>query len=223
MRRVVVLLVMIGVALVAGSGIAFAAVKFGTDKSDFLIGTNSADQLFGKGGSDFLAGKKQDDILSGGDGNDVIHGGAVGWGLAPDGHDKLIGGDGSDCMFGGSQDDVLIGGSGTDDIGHYCYEFIFDTGNDIFTVVPAMTSFGLGATLATARHSETSSFVALAATRFWQTSSTGSTTAKECSGLAEGRISRQEFTSGVPSSVRTTSAARGERISDRRSAGGKRG
>jgi Ca2+-binding RTX toxin-like protein len=53
--------------------------------------------------------------------------------MAPeDGHDKLLGGDGSDCMFGGSEDDVLIGGSGRDDMGHYCYEFIMDTGNDVF-------------------------------------------------------------------------------------------
>jgi Ca2+-binding RTX toxin-like protein len=35
-------------------------------------------------------------------------------------------------MFGGSEDDVLIGGPGNDDMGHYCYEFIFDKGNDAF-------------------------------------------------------------------------------------------
>ena len=122
---------MMAVALVVGSGVALAAVKFGTDGRDVLIGTNSADQMFGKGGSDFLAGKKQDDVLYGGDGNDFMHGGAVGWEMAPDGEDKLFGGKGSDCMFGGSEDDVLVGGSGNDDMGHYCYEFIMDTGNDI--------------------------------------------------------------------------------------------
>jgi Ca2+-binding RTX toxin-like protein len=126
-----VLLIMV-MALVVGSGVALAAVKFGTDGRDELIGTNSADQLFGKGGRDFLAGKKQDDVLYGGDGNDFNYGGAVGWGMAPDGQDKLWGGDGSDCMFGGSEDDVLIGGTGRDDMGHYCYEFIMDTGNDVF-------------------------------------------------------------------------------------------
>ena len=72
-------LVMVVVAFVVGSGVALAAVKFGTDGRDFLRGTNSADQLFGKGGGDFLAGKRQHDVLYGGDGYDLIHGGAVGW------------------------------------------------------------------------------------------------------------------------------------------------
>jgi hypothetical protein len=132
MRRVGLVLVMMTVALVVGSGVAVAAVRFGTDGGDGLIGTNSADQLFGRGGGDFLAGKKQDDVLYGGDGYDVIHGGAVGWGMAPDGHDKLFGGDGPDCMFGGSQGDVLVGGLDNDEMGFYCYEFIFDTGEDTF-------------------------------------------------------------------------------------------
>jgi hypothetical protein len=125
-------MVMVLVALVVGSGVAVAAVKFGTDGSDSLAGTKGKDVLFGKGGSDFLAGKKQDDVLHGDGGDDFMHGGAVGWGMAPDGHDKLLGGSGSDCMFGGSEDDILIGGPGKDDMGHYCYEFIFDTGEDVF-------------------------------------------------------------------------------------------
>ena len=132
MRRSIILLTVMAIALVLGSGVALAAVKFGTEGRNVLIGTNDKDVLDGKGGSDFLAGKKQDDVLYGGDGNDFMHGGAVGWGMAPDGQDKLFGGKGSDCMFGGSEDDVLVGGSGKDDMGHYCYEFIMDTGNDVF-------------------------------------------------------------------------------------------
>ena len=132
MGRIGFVLVMMVITLVAGSGVALAAVKFGTDGSDTLIGTNAEDKLFGKGGSDFLAGKVEDDVLYGDDGNDFMHGGRVGWGMAPDGKDKLFGGDGSDCMFGGSEDDVLVGGPGKDDMGHYCYEFIMDTGNDVF-------------------------------------------------------------------------------------------
>jgi Ca2+-binding RTX toxin-like protein len=92
MRRLGLVLLIMVMALVVGSGVALAAVKFGTDGRDELIGTNSADQLFGKGGRDFLAGKKQDDVLYGGDGNDFNYGGAVGWGMAPDGQDKLWGG-----------------------------------------------------------------------------------------------------------------------------------
>ena len=132
MRRVGLVLVMTVVALVVGGGVALAAVKFGTDGRDSLIGTSDSDALYGRGAGDFLAGKGENDVLYGEDGDDFMHGGAVGWGMAPDGQDRLFGGDGSDCMFGGSQDDVLHGGPGRDDMGHYCYEFIFDTGNDLF-------------------------------------------------------------------------------------------
>jgi Ca2+-binding RTX toxin-like protein len=132
MRRAGLVLVMMVVALVVGSGVAVAAVKYGTNGSDYLLGTNEEDVLYGGGGSDFLAGREEDDVLHGEYGDDFMHGGRVGWGMAPDGEDKLFGGKGSDCMFGGSEDDVLHGGSGSDDMGHYCYEFIFDTGNDVF-------------------------------------------------------------------------------------------
>src|SRR4028119_1763150 len=131
-RRVSLFLLVMAVALIVGSGVALAAVKFGTDGRDSLIGTNSEDVLYGRGGSDGLAGREEDDVLYGEGGGDFMHGGRVGWGMAPDGEDKLFGGNGSDCMFGGSQDDVLHGGEGNDDMGHYCYEFIMDTGNDVF-------------------------------------------------------------------------------------------
>ena len=123
---------MMAVAFVVGSGVALAAVKYGTEGRDVLIGTNEEDVLYGRGGSDFLAGREEDDVLYAEEGDDVVYGGRVGWGIAPDGEDRLFGGNGSDCMFGGSEDDVLHGGSGNDDMGHYCYEFIMDTGNDVF-------------------------------------------------------------------------------------------
>ncbi len=132
MRRVSLILVMMVVALVMGSGVALAAVKFGTDGRDVLKGTNSEDVLYGRGGSDGLAGRGADDVLYGEDGDDFMYGGSFGWRMSPNGEDKLFGGNGNDCMFGGSEDDVLHGGSGKDDMGHYCYEFIMDTGNDVF-------------------------------------------------------------------------------------------
>ncbi|MDQ4126771.1 MAG: hypothetical protein M3151_02240 [Actinomycetota bacterium] len=132
MRHVSLILVTMAVALVAGGGVAVAAVKYGTDGRDFLVGTTAEDVLYGRGGSDGLAGKAGEDVLYGEDGDDFMHGGAVGWGMSPDGEDRLFGGEGSDCMFGGSEDDILYGGSGNDDMGHYCYEFIFDSGNDVF-------------------------------------------------------------------------------------------
>lgn len=132
MKRVSLMFVLVGVMVVLSAGVATAAVKYGSDGRDNFIGTNGEDVFYGQGGSDGLAGRGADDVLYGGDGNDFMHGGRVGWGMAPDGEDKLFGGNGSDCMFGGSQDDVLYGGPGNDDMGHYCYEFIFDTGEDVF-------------------------------------------------------------------------------------------
>ena len=63
MRRVSLLLVTMVVALVMGSGVALAAVKYGTEGRDVLIGTNEEDVLYGRGGSDFLAGREEDDVL----------------------------------------------------------------------------------------------------------------------------------------------------------------
>ncbi len=132
MKRTGLMLVIMAVMVILSAGVAVAAVEFGTDGRDFLVGTNGEDQLFGRGGSDGLAGKEGDDLLYGDGGNDFMHGGRVGWGMAADGEDKLFGGNGSDCMFGGSEDDILYGGPGNDDMGHFCYEFIFDRGSDVF-------------------------------------------------------------------------------------------
>lgn len=105
MRQSIILLAAMTIALVLGSGIAIAAVKFGTEGRDVLIGTNAKDVLFGKGSNDRLAGRGADDVL--------------------------YGGEGRDCMFGGSEDDILYGGSGNDHIGLYCFAEIFDAGEDI--------------------------------------------------------------------------------------------
>jgi Ca2+-binding RTX toxin-like protein len=67
MRRASPLLVMV-VAHVVGSGVALAAVKVGTDGSDYLVGTGSEDLLSGRGGNDGIVGKGGDDILYGGKG-----------------------------------------------------------------------------------------------------------------------------------------------------------
>lgn len=64
-----------GGSAVLGSGVAFAAVKFGTDGRDVLIGTKGEDVLYGRGGSYVLAGRGSDDALHGGDGPDYMHGG----------------------------------------------------------------------------------------------------------------------------------------------------
>ena len=138
MRRIILLLVVMAVALVLGSGIALAAVKFGTEGPDRIIGTNVKDVLYGKGGNDGLAGRGADDILYGGDGHDFMYGGYVRYGemfqggrFAPDGQDKMFGGKGNDCLFGGTGNDILYGGDGHDMIGLLCFDFVSDLGKDI--------------------------------------------------------------------------------------------
>src|SRR3712207_5073120 len=140
MRRAGLVLVMMAVALVIGGGVALAAVKFGTDGGENLVGTNREDVLYGRGGADGLAGRGEDDVLYGDEGDDFMFGGSFrfdeifdGRRMVPDGEDKLFGGSGNDCMFGGSEDDILYGSSGDDEMGFYCYEFIFDSGEDVFS------------------------------------------------------------------------------------------
>src|ERR687893_1714224 len=56
MRRVVLVLVAMALALLLVSGVAWAVNKIGTDGPDTLRGTNGDDTLIGKGGSDVLIG-----------------------------------------------------------------------------------------------------------------------------------------------------------------------
>ena len=56
MRRASFLLMAMAVALVLGSGAAVAAVKFGTDGTDFLVGTK-VDDVYGRSGDDSIDGR----------------------------------------------------------------------------------------------------------------------------------------------------------------------
>jgi Ca2+-binding RTX toxin-like protein len=138
MKRVVLLLSVMAVALVVGSGVALAAVKIGTDGHDVLKGTKGEDVIHGRGSWDVISGVGSDDVLYGDEGSDSIHGGSFdldeifdGRRMVPDGEDKIYGGDGKDCVWGGSEDDVLYGGAGNDFVGTYCLDFVMDTGNDV--------------------------------------------------------------------------------------------
>ncbi len=105
MRRVGLLLVMMVVALVVGSGVALAVNKIGTNGPDTLRGTNRADNLLGKGGNDILYGLGGRDNLLGQAGKDVVIGGK---------EFTYLGGDKN--LAGGSNNDVVIGGRGSDNI-----------------------------------------------------------------------------------------------------------
>jgi Ca2+-binding RTX toxin-like protein len=97
---------MMAVALVVGSGVAVAAVTFGTDGQDFLMGTKEDDVLYGKGGTDFIDGRGGDDISYGGAGGDEV--------ISFPGDDILFGGRGSDFLIEGKGNNTLFGGGGKD-------------------------------------------------------------------------------------------------------------
>jgi Ca2+-binding RTX toxin-like protein len=77
MRRTTLLLVVMGVMLVIGTGVALAASMTGTNTANTLNGTVNADKIAGGGGNDTIDGKQGNDILFGDHGNsDTIIGGA---------------------------------------------------------------------------------------------------------------------------------------------------
>ena len=137
MKRVVLLVVAIGVLFVVVGGVALAAVEIGTDGHDYIKGTGGRDVVHGRGSWDVISGMGGDDVLYGDEGSDAIHGGSFdldeifdGRRMVPDGEDKIFGGDGRGCVWGGSEDDVLHGGEGSDFVGTYCLDFVMDTGSD---------------------------------------------------------------------------------------------
>ena len=72
MRRTIVLLTTMALALLVASGVAWAVNKVGTDGPDTLRGTNGADNLIGKGGNDRLFALRGRDTLLGGPGKDWV-------------------------------------------------------------------------------------------------------------------------------------------------------
>lgn len=137
MRRVTLLLAMMALALVVGSGAGLAAIEFGTERGEFIEGSGRGDVLYGRGGHDSIAGRGGNDVGYGGRGGDALHGGSFRFdeifrdrGLVPDGDDTLFGEAGDDCVWGGTGDDILRGGRGDDFVGTYCLDFLFDAGND---------------------------------------------------------------------------------------------
>ena len=76
MRRVVLTLAAMALALLLASGVAWAVNKVGTDGPDTLRGTHGDDNLLGKGGSDELFRRSRGPAaIAGGPG---VHGGSSG-------------------------------------------------------------------------------------------------------------------------------------------------
>jgi Ca2+-binding RTX toxin-like protein len=138
MRRAVLLLAAMALALVVASGVALAVTKIGTDGPDILQGTNKADSLLGKGGNDGLFGKGGSDNLLGEEGKDWVLGGNERRVLGGDknlaggpGNDGVIAGRGSDNASGGEGNDLMIDG----DPREFSHDnFSGDAGNDVLLV-----------------------------------------------------------------------------------------
>ena len=153
MRRAVLLLAMMTVALLVASGVALAintiqcktttsvsTVCYGTKRADLMKGTDRYNEMYGRGAADTLKGFGSGDNLDGGGGNDRVLGGPGNDGVYGDeGDDRLVGGPGQDGLWGFGGDDTLKGGDGSDDYGFtsaFGNDTIVDTvisDNDFFT------------------------------------------------------------------------------------------
>ncbi len=121
MRRLVLLLAGMALALLLASGVAWAVNEVGTNGPDTLRGTHEDDNLLGKGGNDVLFALRGDDNLLGGAGKDWLLGGneRIPFGgeknlKGESGNDGVVGGIGSDTLLGGSGNDFVLGDNGSD-------------------------------------------------------------------------------------------------------------
>ncbi len=131
MRRVLLPLTIAAVALVLGSGVAWAATIVGTNRADKERGTTGADKMYGLNGNDRLHGLGGRDEVSGGAGVDILHGGKgndVLWGGTR--NDTLKTGLGSNEAYGGPGPDI-IRAAGTDTAAGGDEEIYAGSGDDI--------------------------------------------------------------------------------------------
>jgi len=99
MRKVMLMLSVMAVALVVASGLALAVEKSGGAGNDSIVGTDNNDTLSGGGGNDDIFGKGARDRIHGDSGADDLMGNS--------GRDELYGDDGDDDYFGGPGNDFL--------------------------------------------------------------------------------------------------------------------
>ena len=112
MRKVVLVLGAMTLALLLASGVALAVNEIGTNGPDTLRGTNGEDKLVGKGGNDILLALGGRDNLVGGRGKDIVLGGSRA--RAFRGEKNLVGGSGNDVVAGGLGSDNVVGKEGND-------------------------------------------------------------------------------------------------------------
>lgn len=113
MRKTVVLLASMALALIVAGGVAFAATIDctggscrGTRAPDTLFGTSRVDRQLGLGGRDLMYGYASADEMYGGGGDDRMRGGT--------GRDSVSGESGDDALYGNFANDVVNGNRGND-------------------------------------------------------------------------------------------------------------
>jgi Ca2+-binding RTX toxin-like protein len=111
MRRLVLLLTAMALALLLASGVALAVNRIGTDGPDTLRGTNGNDNLLGRGDNDILIALNGRDNLLGGPGNDWLDTRRMGFRR---GDKNMVGGSGNDAVIGGRSSDNVLGEEGND-------------------------------------------------------------------------------------------------------------
>jgi Ca2+-binding RTX toxin-like protein len=120
MKRVILLLTTIALALVAASGTAWAfdcgaGSCWGTPGDDLMIGTAADQGLHGRGGDDLIRGLEGNDSLTGDAGDDAVYGGPGNDSVQGNrGHDRVEGGGGNDKVNGGAGNDRVVGNKGDD-------------------------------------------------------------------------------------------------------------
>jgi Ca2+-binding RTX toxin-like protein len=114
MRRVVLVLAAMALAMLLASGVAWAVTKIGTNGPETLRGTTKSDNLVGRGANDVLFSYAGNDHLLGGLGKDILFGGNPERGESSRGNKSLVGGSGNDAIIGGVDSDNLVGGAGND-------------------------------------------------------------------------------------------------------------
>jgi Ca2+-binding RTX toxin-like protein len=123
MRRTLLSLTTMLVALLLASGVALAVNKIGTNGPDTLRGTNGNDNLIGKGGNDRLFSLNGRDTLLGGPGKDFVADTPRNVSLRGD--KIFLGGPGNDIVLVGKGSDNVLGDAGND--------FLVDDGANEFS------------------------------------------------------------------------------------------
>jgi RTX calcium-binding nonapeptide repeat (4 copies) len=114
-RRLLLVLTTMAVAVALASGVAMAEAWTGDDGPNNHQGTADNDDLNGRGGNDLLVGMGGADQVNGGDDNDDLYGGRRDAGQVT-GTNSVVGGHGGDSIWGDDGADDLRGGWGTDTI-----------------------------------------------------------------------------------------------------------